>query len=147
MFFPIISQKSKSGASVAPTPPTHKLEGPPQQAKPTLVSGSGDAAQDTPSSHLLDSEAHVATVNKFCNPVPTPTSVDPSDEKKLGRLRYLDEEDEELDQLWGANVPSHTCHSIYLGAETTPTRQTTLPPDGDIEWPLVKPAAAVDLAT
>ena len=70
--------------------------------------------------------------------------LDPSDEKKLGRLRYLDEEDEELDQLWGANVPSHTCHSIYLGAETTPTRQTTLPPDGQIEWPLVKPAADVD---
>ena len=80
-FLPETSQNKISAASTSPTPPIHSEAGPPQQAKPTLVSGIGDAAAETPSSHLPDMDAHVATVNKFWRPTPTPTSVEPSSEK------------------------------------------------------------------
>ena len=62
-------------------------------------------------------------------------------------MRYLGHDDDEtLDRMWGADVPAHTCHALYLGAETTPGRPVTLPPDGAIHWPLLAPPAAEETA-
>ena len=67
--------------------------------------------------------------------------LDPANEKRLGRLRYLCDENEAHDGMWGADVPSHTCHALYLGGETTAGRQVSLPPDGTIRWPLLSRTA------
>ena len=54
------------------------------------MSGSGEAAQATPSSQRPDIEAHVATVNSLLRPTPTPTKVDPSDEKTKWETAFND---------------------------------------------------------
>ena len=57
-------------------------------------------------------------------------------------LCYRNDLNERSGYLKGADILSHTCHAIYLGAEPTPGRPRTIPLSEP--WPLTSRGAAED---
>ena len=58
----------------------------------------------------------------------------------VGDVDYGPEEEEAWD-VRTTNFDSHTCYALYLSSETTETRQSTLPPDGECFWPSIPETA------